>query len=98
KVSSLLLLTTAVLFNHWMAFFNEGIFAEYAGFFPTLIYTDWLAIADMFSSAGVPVFTYYVGPMAFAGNVVLLKSTVIIGVYFSAIFSYLLAAKSGFVS
>ncbi|MGO7034889.1 hypothetical protein ACCT19_29025, partial [Rhizobium ruizarguesonis] len=98
KVSSLLLLTTAVLFTHWMAFFNEGIFAEDAGLFPTLIYNDWIAIADMFSSAGVPVFTYYVWPMAFAGNVFLLKSTVIIGVYFIAIFSYLLASKSGFFS
>ncbi|QIO52830.1 hypothetical protein HA461_17280 [Rhizobium leguminosarum bv. trifolii] len=98
KLSSLLLLTIAVLFTHWMAFFNEGIFAEDAGLFPTLIYHDWIAIADMFSSAGVPVFTYYVWPMAFAGNVFLLKSTVIIGVYLIAIFSYLLASKSGFFS
>ncbi|MBY3558338.1 hypothetical protein [Rhizobium laguerreae] len=98
KLSSLLLLTIAVLFTHWMAFFNEGIFAEDSGLFPTLIHNDWIAIADMFSSAGVPVFTYYVWPMAFAGNVFLLKSTVIIGVYFIAIFSYLLASKCGFFS
>ncbi|MBX5165189.1 MULTISPECIES: hypothetical protein [unclassified Rhizobium] len=98
KLNSLLLLTIAVLLTHWMAFFNEGIFAEDAGLFPTLIYNDWIAIADMFSSAGVPVFTYYVWPMAFVGNVLLLKSFVIIGVYFIAIFSYLLASKSGYFS
>ncbi|MBB4480082.1 hypothetical protein [Rhizobium etli] len=98
KLSSLLLLTIAVLVTHWMAFFNEGIFAEDSGLFPTLIYNDWIAIADMFSSAGVPVFTYYVWPMGFTGNVLLLKSIVIIGVYFIAIFSYLLASKSGFFS
>ncbi|MBA5804006.1 hypothetical protein [Rhizobium changzhiense] len=98
KLSSLLLLTIAVLFTHWMAFFNEGIFAEDAGLFPTLIYNDWIAIADMFSSAGVHVFTYYVWPMAFAGNVFFLKSIVIVGVYFIALLSYLLASKSGFFS
>ncbi|MBX4908350.1 MULTISPECIES: hypothetical protein [Rhizobium] len=98
KLSSLLLLTVAVLFTHWMAFVNEGIFAEDAGLFTTLIYNDWIAIAEMFSSAGVPVFTYYVWPMALAGNVLLLKSFVIIGVYIIAIFSYLLASKSGFLS
>lgn len=96
KLSSLLLLTIAVLFTHWMAFFNEGIFAEDAGLLPTLIYNDWIAIADMFSSAGVHVFTYYVWPMAFAGNVFFLKSIVIVGVYFIALLSYLLASKSGF--
>lgn len=97
KISSLLLLTIAVFYTHWMAFFNEGIFAEDSGLFPALIYKDWHSITGMFSSAAVPVFTYYVWPMALAENIFLFKSIVIIGVYFIAIFSYLIALKSGFL-
>ncbi|MBY5820386.1 hypothetical protein HFN60_32880 [Rhizobium leguminosarum] len=96
KLSSLLLLTIAVFITHWMAFLNEGIVAEDSGLLPQLLYSDWNAIMNMYSSAAVPVFTYYVWPMAFVKNIFLLKSVVIIGVYLIAVFSYLIALRSDF--
>ncbi|WP_064686623.1 hypothetical protein [Rhizobium bangladeshense] len=98
KTSSLVLLTISVLCTHWMAFVNEGIFAEDAGLFSSLFFKDWNAIMNMYSSAAVPLFTYYVWPLSYIPNIFLLKSIVIFGVYIAVIFSYLIALKSEFLT
>lgn len=98
RVSSLVLLTISVLCTHWMAFLNEGIFAEDAGLFSSLFFRDWNAIMNMYSSAAVPMFTYYVWPLSYIPNVFLLKSVVIFGVYVAVIFSYLIALRCGFLN
>ena len=98
KLTSLVLLTVSVLCTHWMAFVNEGIFAEDAGLFSSLFFKDWNAIMNMYSSAAVPMFTYYVWPLSYIPNIFLLKSIVIFGVYIAVIFSYLIGLKCGFLT
>ncbi|MBX4976101.1 hypothetical protein [Rhizobium lentis] len=98
QMSSLVLLTISVLCTHWMAFVNEGIFAEDAGLFPSLFFKDWDAIMNMYSSAAVPMFTYYVWPLSYIPNVFLLKAIVIFGIYIAVIFSYLIGVKCGFLT
>jgi hypothetical protein len=53
---------------------------------------------DMYSSAAVPVFSYFVWPLAFVVNIFLYKAVVILAVYFIAILAYLIALGSGYLS
>jgi len=98
RIFSLFLITIATFATHWMALFNEGLIAEDSGMFPALLYKDWHALMDMYSSAAVPVFSYFVWPLAFVVNIFLYKAVVILAVYFIAILAYLIALRSGYFS